>query len=242
LTDEDSSKDTAKEVRQGLGAILERIADFFDIFDLSFFVSGATTFAALGFWASRTGLAIPASMPSWLQVTTFVISSYVFGLVCFAVARWPNRYFRWGRTEGGERDRLLAILRGHGLLEVPTIASYLSRADVGGESRLYVRLWADVRQSAALAPSYSLLRRYWVMSATYDGLMVAIGVWVAVIGCLMFGLGGAERVDPRLGSIAILALLVSAWACWREATRNLDNQIDELVATVAEKKQVEPRH
>jgi hypothetical protein len=43
----------------------------------------------------------------------------------------------------------------HGLLETPTIASYLSRVDVGGESRLYVRLWADVRQSAALAPSYS---------------------------------------------------------------------------------------
>lgn len=241
MTDENSGTDTAKEVRQGLGAILERIADFFDIFDLSFFVSGATTLAALGFWASRTGgPPIPASMPGWLQVTIFVISSYVFGLLCFAVARWPNRYFRWGRTEGRERDRLLAILKGHGLLEVPTIASYLNRAD--GESRLYVRLWADVRQSAALAPSYSLLRRYWVMSATYDGLMVAIGVWVAVIGCLIFGFGGAQRVDPTLGSIAILALLVSAWACWREATRNLDNQIDELVATVAEKKQLEALH
>ena len=35
-----------KEVGEGLKAILERVADFFDIFDLSFIVSGLTTAAA----------------------------------------------------------------------------------------------------------------------------------------------------------------------------------------------------
>jgi hypothetical protein len=79
------------------------------------------------------------------------------------------------------------------------------------------------------------------MSATYDGLMVAIGVWVAVVICLVLGLGGAQSIDWKLGLIVIVGLVVSGWACWREATRNLDNQIDELVASVAEKKQVEAR-
>jgi hypothetical protein len=75
------------------------------------------------------------------------------------------------------------------------------------------------------------------MSATYDGLMVAIGVWMPHSRSW----GRAQRVDLTLGSIAILALLVSACACWREATRNLDNQIDELVASVAKKNQEEAR-
>jgi hypothetical protein len=234
LAEEDAGLSGSKEVRQGLSAILERIAGFFDIFDLSFFVSGATALAAFSFWAWQNKFAVPVTTPAWLQVMAFVISSYVLGLICFAIARWPRRYLRWGRTEGGERDIFLEILRAHGLPDVPAIASYLSRTDARGESRLYVRLWADTRQSPRLAPSFSLLRRYWVMSATYDGLVIALIIWAAVIGSLIYGFDGAQRIDPELGLTAIVALLVSAWACWGEAGRYVDYQVEELVASIAE--------
>jgi hypothetical protein len=233
LADQESGSKPQDEVRQGLSAILERIAGFFDIFDLSFFVSGATALAAVSFWCWQNGVSIRVEMPVWLQVMGFVIGSYVLGLICFAIARWPRRYLRWGRTEGGKRDTFREILRAHGLAEIPAIASYIGRADIRGEARLYVRLWADVRQAPGLAPSFSLLRRYWVMSATYDGLVIALFVWTVVIASLTLGLGGIQCIEPRLGAVVMLALLASAWACWGEAGRYVDYQIEELVASLA---------
>jgi hypothetical protein len=167
LADQDPERTPTKELGVGLGAILERIADFFDIFDLSFFVSGATTLAALTFWGWRAGIVIPAILPGWLQIAAFVIGSYVFGLICFAVARWP--------------------------------------------------------------------RRYWVMSATYDGLGIAILVWLLVIVGCIYGVGDAQPLNSAPGIVSCLALLVSAIACWGEAGRYIDYQMEELVACLAER-------
>jgi hypothetical protein len=79
LAVEHSDTSSLEDVRRGLGAILERIAGFFDIFDLSFFVSGATTLAALSFWTWKNGVPIPPNVPGWMQVMAFIIGCYVLG-------------------------------------------------------------------------------------------------------------------------------------------------------------------
>ena len=131
---------------------------------------------------------------------------------------------------------MLTILEAHGLSKTKTISNYLSRAAVRGEARLYVRLWAEVRQSPDLGPSFYLLRRYWVMAATYDGMVVALAVWVVTIVACMFGVGGSPPTDMIVGVPIGVALLVSAVACSREAGRYVDYQMEELVASIAAKR------
>lgn len=53
--------------RRRTQAILERIADFFDIFDLSFVVSGATTISAFVFWSWRAGLYLGAIIAGFYE-------------------------------------------------------------------------------------------------------------------------------------------------------------------------------
>jgi hypothetical protein len=49
------------ELGQGLKTIVEKLAAFFDIFDLSFFVSGAIPLGAIVFWLNSNKFANPKS-------------------------------------------------------------------------------------------------------------------------------------------------------------------------------------
>jgi hypothetical protein len=229
----DKSDSSLKEVGEGLKSILERIADFFDIFDLSFIVSGATTISAFAFWGWRAGLQHPAIPTGWISAVGLVIACYVAGLVCFAVGRWIRMGWRSRSSEKRFHKWFVFVLDGHGLTGVPPFNEYLARKETRGDWRLYVRLWADVRQSSPLAASFSLLRRYWVMAATYDGVAIALVVWAAtLVGCA-FGVAGAKPIDKWLALPLTLVLLVCAVACSREAGRFVDYQVEELVASIA---------
>lgn len=230
---EPESTGPLKEVGEGFKAILERIADFFDIFDLSFIVSGATSAAAIGFWGWRAQLNLPPVPSNWVSGVGLLIGCYVFGLVCFAVGRWIRMGWRWLRAEQIFYREFVRILEGHGLTAEQPFERYLQRRDARGDWRLYVRLWAEMRDSPALASSFSLLRRYWVMAATYDGVAIALVVWALAFGACAYGLGGATPITKWIGLPVALALLVAAVACSREAGRYVNYQVEELVASIA---------
>ena len=227
------STDAKIEVTEGLKAILQRIADFFDIFDLSFIVSGAVTLAALGFWGWRAGIPTPPIPAGWLNSVAVIIASYVLGLLCFTLGRWLRACWRRHRLRGATDDRFLEILKGHGLHGLPPFSDYVDRTDARGASRLYVRLWAEVRDRPDLAASFSLLRRYWVMAATCDGMVVALLVWFLVLVACIFEWGRTQPINRGVGLVAIVALTTSALACAHEAERYLEYQMEELVAAIA---------
>jgi hypothetical protein len=77
-----------KETADGLKSVFQRIADFFDIFDLSFIIFGAVTIAALAFWSWRAGVSMPPLPEGWLYSITLIIATYVFGVLCFTLGRW----------------------------------------------------------------------------------------------------------------------------------------------------------
>lgn len=226
---EEGSGSAAKEAAAGLREILARIADFFDIFDLSFIISGAVTLAAIWFWINHEKIPTPDLPEGWIRVAGLIVGTYVLGLICFATGRWTRLRWRATRLEVG--DRFSDYLQGHGLTTVSPFSDYLGRK---AGVRLYVRLWAEVRQSPRTAASFALLRRYWVMAATYDGLVVALVVWaVAVILCV-FGVGySSSRVDPAFGVPAAILLLIAARMCAVEAGQYVDNQMEEIVASIA---------
>lgn len=71
------------------------------------------------------------------------------------------------------------------------------------------------------------------MAATYDGLVIALVVWAIVIGAGALGFAGAPPIAPWIAIVTLLTLGISIAACWGEASRYIDFQIEELVASVA---------
>jgi hypothetical protein len=233
VAEEASNNRAATDVAEGFRAIVLRVADFFDIFDLSFMISGVVALAALSYWVWRAQIPIPDLPEGWIRNIGLVLASYVLGLLCFAMGRWFRSPWRRRRTGGGAGDRLLKILEAHGLSETIAVRDYLRRVDSTGEARLYVRLWAEVRQSAELTPSFYLLRRYWVMAATYDGMVSALIVWILTIGACILGLAGTRPMSVQVGLLLLGLLVLCVIACSREAARLVDYQMEELVASIA---------
>jgi hypothetical protein len=225
----ESEQGARKELSEGIKSILQRIADFFDIFDMSFIISGAVCMGAFAFCVWRAKVNLPLLPEGWPLYIIIIVSSYVLGLACFVLGRWTRLNWRWSRL-GDPSSRLLPILERHGLRDTPPFAEYLER---GGGEALYVRLWAEARDSPTVAASFSLLRRYWVMAATCDGLVVALSVWIIVLLASSFGLDDPKRIGATTAVVASAVLAIIAFAFRHEAGRFVDYQLQELIATIA---------
>lgn len=219
-----------KDAATALAALLERLGRFFDIFDLSFIVSGATSVGAIAFILHVVGLQLP-SLSGWLAVGAILLSSYVAGLLCFAAGRWMRLGTRWPRARFDFDLHFDSVLSGHGLKDVPEIVSYLSRSQYRGIWRLYVRFWAEARHAPALTDSVALLNRYWVMAATYDGMAVALLTWI--LATIVWAVHVQSWVAYVTAGAAVVVLILMVAACLREAARYVYYQVEELVAAIA---------
>jgi hypothetical protein len=240
-----------EEGLRSLGSLLGRVGAFFDIFDLSFFVSGAVSVGAISLIGYSAGFVHPPLSGPWL-VLAVVLTSYVAGLLCFSLGRMLRRAamrIRHRQSFARRFHRLLSeSLRAHGLEEVTLapppsgqpreIAPLWERrlrhydAPEGGPGDgaaffKYTLLWTKLRQSPHLAPSLVLLNRYWVMTAMFDGMTVALLLFGGALVRWALGHGAT------LGYVGAGAALFGALLCLREADRFMCTQIDELCATVA---------
>lgn len=241
------------EVAKAVKPLFDKFIDFFDIFDLSFFVSGATFVAAIA-WARLTpdlelllgfqGVAPVEGVPG-VGVVVLVLASYISGMTCFAIGRFVRKWL-YKLLDANSRRRgirppsvLYAELAAHGMItkkadgsgwevtphgqQLEWMPRYFADGGRGQESALYVRMWAEVRQREIFAPSFSLLRRYWVSSATLDGLFVALSTWAALLALVQ---------QAEHGWIPSLVTFGGALFCLREARRYGEYQREELVASL----------
>jgi hypothetical protein len=220
---------TVNELGQALKIIFEKVAAFFDIFDLSFFISGALALGAIAFWLASNGFREP-QLEGWLRVAILILGSYASGLFCFAAGRLVRAQFE-RQTVG---DRLRNVLAAHGLTDVEVVKTYLHRSALQGDWRLYVRFWAELRNLPEMAGTVNFLNRYWVMAATYDGVAFALIVWFVVLAdCLLIE---NQHLFPNAARLIILTIALLTVVCFREAERHSNNQIEELVAAIAAKR------
>lgn len=255
-----------KELADSLSTIIDKLAGFFDIFDLSFVVSGATILAAVAFGLYLTGRDIITEVDGIFDYFAFVFISYVIGMLCFALGRWlrmrvvspiTNRVIDFARAtlrrsgtgstvshlnrQDDFQDKMnrfeiyiYEVFRSHGLLEQEPFKSYLERDEKKRVWRLYVRMWAEAREKLSSTPSMSLLQRYWVMAATYDGLSISVFAWILVVALWINGFGGlTPPLDWKIGIVIEIFLFLCMYVCLREANRFVLNQVEELIATIA---------
>jgi hypothetical protein len=230
---------TGKQVADGLKAIFERIADFFDLFDLSFLVSGISMMGALFFGGWRFGVTLPDLPAAWMTVLGLLVGCYVLGLVCFATGRWVRTWFPWAKTKELFCKHIEQSLKTHNIASLPQIAEYLNEPNDRTLWRLYVKLWAELRQSPDAAPSLSLLKRYWVMAATYDGVAVALFTWAATLFACAFCGAAVMPLAKEVATSVAFCLLLASFLCSREAGRYMIYQVEELAASIAVKCQTE---
>jgi len=222
------------ELGEALKIILTKVGDFFDIFDLSFFVAGTLAFLGCLVTAHRLNLTIPTG-ETWPKVLLVLVLIYVSGLLCFTLGRWIrhryNSLIGKGHQSANLEQGFLPVLRAHGLDRDPRFSGYLQRHDDQGPWRVYTRMWAELREDGARTASMALLRRYWVMSATCDGVAAALLGWSGIALWTSLQQWDAGDWGTPLAGAALLVALAALML--REANRYEDYQHEELAASLA---------
>lgn len=215
-----------------LSKVGDRIASLLDFFDLSFFVSGAASLTMFGAWFWLASIP-PLPAPTVLQILVAVPVAYAIGLANFAIGRCLRTRPRFLRGTEEFDQHFLTVLKAHNLDVQPSIASYLARSAERGTWRLYVRMWAEVRHSAAAQNSMSFLSRQWAMAAAYDGLATSalLGSGLALSLEFLYLDPGVLRWGLLAGTGVTCAAIVVVIG--REAKRLQDYSMEELVATIA---------
>lgn len=207
---------------EAAGKFAEKIADVLDVFDLSFFVAGSAALGAFLVWLSQNGVEIPEGL-SADRALVAVIAAYILGLVTYALGRAVRRkgLERLPMLEGhNNAKRMSELYVEHDLGRISDFSRYANRPDA-----LYSRLWVLVRTDVGLRETYSLVRRYWILGAAYDGIGFAALLWVPPA----WGLG----LSTPVSAVLTLLLLGSALLAWRQASMYHRYQVDELAATAA---------
>lgn len=229
-----------KELGEALKLIFSKVGDFFDIFDLSFFVSGIASVSAIYIGLLLEEVNVSRLFTGKIGLIVGILACYVAGLVCFASGRWIRTELapRIKQLLGSKSMQILfdehlqTVLKAHGLDQQQLFSDYIEREESRGLWRLYTRLWADVRHSKLAEPSLQLLKRYWVMAATYDGIAVAMMIWGMLVMIISYRINDSHEIAQYLLILGVVLFLLS-FACLREAGRYVNYQVEEIVASIA---------
>lgn len=206
----------------GIQKITERIAEFFTIFDFSFFISGITTFAAICYGLWETNLFYPFES-TFSNVAGCVVASYVCGLVSFA----GGKYLRGKWIEKQEIDKKTRFMYYFTEAIKFVKKDKYQETDYKDEyycKTCYIEMWMNLRQNEKAKDTLAFLNKYWVFQAIYEGLMSSclVGITVGII--LLIAEGFAW---PYLFVSVVCSL--SLCICCNEATRYAETQIKEVV-------------
>lgn len=214
------------EVGEGLRAVFDRIGEFFHLFDLSFLVSGASTFSALAVLYVRLGAPRVFPFAEWVGVFALIIACYICGLMSFAVGRLLNG--RWFRRNALSKS-LSAAMVGH---QIDSVILQGYRRPQSDPWHLYTRLWQDAAHRAAGSLTLRHLMRYWAMAATFDGLAFSFFVWGVVAILASTGMAEAPLRLSAGVALFVVFVLLGVVALWQGA-KYYEYQIEDIVASLA---------
>ncbi len=222
----------SSEVANGARSILNRVGEFFHIFDLSFLVSGAMTLCALICLSHRLGLSFDFPFSVWVEGLGIIIASYVSGLISFSVGRLLNTNLFRKPVLGKILD---PALKQQGVTG-PFIDFFRERDRDSAQQkwllwRLYMRLWQQLAAKHPHSVAFHHLSRYWAMAATYDGLAISLLVWALVVAPVPSL--GATLLPFRIAMLAVPIFVAAALLCLWQGAKYYEFQIEDLVAALA---------
>ena len=220
----------SKEIVEGIQPVLDRVGEFFHLFDLSFFVAGTMTMGAMAFFFEKSGQSLAFPFPGWVKVIAFFVVTYSAGLMSFSLGRLINgALFRKGIFP----KQFKASLMDHQFMG-PDEGSYL--VDDRRLWGLYVRMWQDLAFTGPKSYPFKHLSRYWVMAATYDGLGFSFLVWAMVSFLTACGTIVPKAVAIKWGVGGGMIFLALAVGALMQGANYYKYQIEDLVASAASAK------
>jgi len=164
-------------------ALLEKIANFFDLFDISYLVSGIATLGVVYLLPNHKNISY--TLPQGLSSLWWFITCYSLGLVSTSLGRRLNQKLSILR----KKDHLSKYLHFEKILinsKLDTNVSILAQLTLVSTNQsssfkyteeslknVYRLMWASLRERKDVPESLSLMRRYWLNSSTMDGLSIA---------------------------------------------------------------------
>lgn len=232
-----------------INSLIKKVEEFLNIFDLSFLISGFACFTALLIFYSVLGGDV-YELARLMNTLLLIITCYMLGLLNFTCGRFLRKNMG-SKYRKKFSETLLTLIINNKLEEhifFPIYINSNTTKDNFNARCLYNRMWSELRQSKDLTPSYTLINRYWVLAATYDGLACASLIWLftAEIGfhlihkSLFNKIISAPWINPEAAYwyfiSLILIIFVSIYLlCRHEANRYSINQMEELVSSIAYK-------
>lgn len=227
-----------EEISKQAQPILQKISDFFDLFDLSFIVSGIASAGAilflLEFATSLKPIMFIKSMGGFFVFLSIVLI-YVFGLISWVIGKslrkWISKslyievYEKFLENQGENISLFKAYTIGLNAIQDPV----QMEKEMGKRmQQLYGMMWVKLRDNQDCINSFSLLKRYWVQTATFEGLIFSAICWLVTLLILYFTLD----VFYVWGTVmAALFNIIIILAFFSEATRYRRFQLSELVQT-----------
>lgn len=212
--------------------ILQKLGDFFDLFDLSFIVSGmATSLSLLFVYHNLTDEEVFKAIGEWNGFLIFLslIVVYLIGLLSWVLGKGIRNIIRKTRYSD---------LKNH--FENNNAGNdplYLQYANQNNQEvamyNLYCMLWGKIRENDKVITSFALLKRYWVQTANFEGLLFSVVAWAIAFGISFFN---EPIFDKRYYILIGSGLIVTFIAVFKEAVNYKKYQMTELVVTyLAEK-------
>ncbi len=225
------------EMKDTISKILDRIVDFFSIFDISFLISGIATMTILCYGAWLYDLF------TWLgdgfaHILYYVILSYICGLASFAFGKHirtkllKRKRFKYIIT----REKRMGRNNTSQFMDCFSDAiSYVNNEAANGDLKLtkyedekdaekyYTEMWYYIREHKNKSLSYQLLNRYWVSQAIYDGLLFPafLSFWLGIFISCSF--------DGFIGGLISISGLLCGYFFYKEGKRYAEAQIKEVV-------------
>lgn len=231
------SQEDTLEMKDTISKILDRIVDFFSIFDISFLISGIATMTILCYGAWLYGLFTWLG-DSFAHILYYAILSYICGLASFAfgkhirtklLKRKRFKYtvtweIRMGRNNTSQFmdcfSDAISYVNNKAAKGDLKLTKYEDEKDA---EKYYTEMWYYIREYQNKSLSYQLLNRYWVSQAIYDGLLFP--------AFLSFGLGFfiLYSFDSFIGGLISISALLCGLFFYREGKRYAEAQIKEVV-------------
>ena len=241
-----------KDVAAALASVFAGLAEFFSMFDMSFFVSGAACLGAIAFEVSGTPELNTEKANNVIGFIVLLTACYILGLLMFmigrtvrnlrpAIADFQHRRKKThspqngAQTAEGKRE-LLARIPNDRFVELAESYDLQSASlpNIGKSvhyGSMYSPGWAALRQMPECQPSLRFINKYWVMAATFDGIAAAAWVWMAAV--LIRNANGHWSYGDGMLRSALGVLLLISIGCLFRAKQYEIHQERELAATLA---------
>lgn len=211
--------------------ILERFLSFFTIFDVSYLISGIATFSII-LWGLYYYQYLSCININFLLVIYFIILAYLCGLISFAFGKSIRNILMKSRLRSNGQSsfmRCFTTAINYANTHESTDSKKLIVYEKQEEAEMYyAEMWYFIREKEGNSMSFTLLNKYWVSQAIYDGLLFS-ALLAFVLGIIMYtdSLTTETKKGLEIGVIifSILAVILS----FLEGKRYAETQIREVV-------------